>query len=558
MTNFTGDDGPPARFEPRTGWKLQWLVVAAILLPTMLSGCKTVRYTEPSPELVIPVATEASAIPTLTQVRYRPLGRVPYRGEFTNSKGERTQLEGYVTIVPTNRSTLRIQTFVEHISWTSQNKKGINFTVSDGRLSDFEIDDRGYPRRIYAVQSNPTATGAGGIDADLTKMLRETAFNRSEFDRIIEVVNVPIYDANLSIGSTVLAESNVEFARRFYIATMASSEFITDTEIAKYTSENLPNSLNTGNFSYRSSERIVGVAYVDGYEFLSTKGVFEITAPNVRVQHTFSILIDPYSGFSYITTDEVEKTVNGKSETVKTAVVFDLPKRFDRVIQPHPASPTLPSPPTNSRPSTSLPPAEIAPSIVRPTEPGEAGSISALYKTSIPAVATIHAGNSQGSGFFIARDLVVTNAHVVGDASRAEVELQSGRRLSADVVERGDGDLDLAVLRLNSPVDVRPLPIAKDLPEPGTPVVVIGSPLGLRGTITAGIVGAIRPTSRGVLVQVDAAINPGNSGGPVLNRAGEVVGVATSFLKKTQGLGFAVFAGHIRVPTGAGPFLVAF
>ena len=66
-----------------TGWIHRSLAVAVILVPIVLQGCKTVRYTAPPAELAIPVATEAAAIPTLTQVQYRALGKVPYRSEIT-------------------------------------------------------------------------------------------------------------------------------------------------------------------------------------------------------------------------------------------------------------------------------------------------------------------------------------------------------------------------------------------------------------------------------------------------------------------------------------------
>lgn len=531
--------------------------MVAILLSVGLPGCKTVRYTAPPAELDVPVATEAAAIPTLTEVRYRALGKVPYRGEITNADGARTQVSGYATIVPTEHGTLRVRTFIDRFAFTSDKGRGLNFQVSDGQFSDYEIDSQGYPRRIHEVRGAPSVTGAGGIDEDVTKTLRDTVFRRSEIQRVTEVINNPVYREALSIGSAVYASNRDEYARRLQMALLATSRFVTDEELAKLQSEPLPAEWRSSNVVYRSSEKIVGVAYIDGYEFLSSRGTIELKTADVRARHTVSTLIDPYSGFPYIVRDEVDQTTDGKAEMKTIVIVFDLPKRFDRVVRVSP-TPSIPRSAPDTAPKVPAAPPVVAPPAVRPAAPGEVGTISDLYKTAVPAVTTVLADEKLGSGFFISRNLVVTNAHVVDGTNGVEVELHSGRRVPARVVERGSGDLDLAVLQLAVPVDIRPLKIAKDLPEPGTPVVVIGSPLGLRGTITAGIVGAIRPTARGVLVQVDAAINHGNSGGPVLNRAGEVVGVATSYLDKTQGLGFAVFAGHIKASTGTGPFLVAF
>jgi hypothetical protein len=478
------NNGGQRRYGPCSAWTLRALAGSAILAAIGLTGCKTVQYTAPPPELVVPVVIDAAAIPTLTQVRYRPLGKVPYRGELTNAAGERTQLEGYATIVPTERGTLRIGTYFERVAWDSGKGKGLKFTISDGLFSDYEIDSQGYPRRIYEVAGAPSVSGSGNLDADFTKALRETLFKRSEVDRMTEAASNPIYRDVLNIGSSVFASSLEDFAHHLLVAQMALTKFVTDKDLERLLSEPLPAAYSSARVTYRSSEKIVGVAYVDGYEFLSAKGILETTAPNVRRRNNLSILIDPYSGFPYIIRSEIDQTVDGKSETKTAALIFNLPKRFDRVIQPAPVRPNPRAAPDIATPAPPATVPESAPRTIRPMAPGEVGTISDLYKSSVPAVVTVLVGSGSGSGFFISRDLVVTNAHVIGAANSVEIELHSGRKLSARVVERGDGDLDLAVLRLATPVDVRPLTIAKDLPEPGTPVVVIGGSVHGRGVIS--------------------------------------------------------------------------
>jgi Trypsin-like serine proteases, typically periplasmic, contain C-terminal PDZ domain len=116
-----------------------------------------------------------------------------------------------------------------------------------------------------------------------------------------------------------------------------------------------------------------------------------------------------------------------------------------------------------------------------------------------------------------------------------------------------DVDTDLAVLRIEPPSDLqlRPLPLGDSRAlRIGDPVIAIGNPFGLQGSVTVGIVsqkGRLLPSDRGYLIpgviQIDAAINPGNSGGPLLNYRGEVVGVTTAIETTTgtfSGVGYAI------------------
>jgi S1-C subfamily serine protease len=156
-----------------------------------------------------------------------------------------------------------------------------------------------------------------------------------------------------------------------------------------------------------------------------------------------------------------------------------------------------------------------------------------LYRDTIPSVVSIYVGRrapamGAGSGFVYdvmagADGYVVTNDHVVADATDVEVRFADGQWRTGRVVGR-DAYTDLAVVRIpDLPAAARPLPVAADNPTPGRPVAALGNPLGLDGSITAGIVsGANRsmPTSSGFaipdVVQTDAPINPGNSGGPLV------------------------------------------
>jgi S1-C subfamily serine protease len=164
----------------------------------------------------------------------------------------------------------------------------------------------------------------------------------------------------------------------------------------------------------------------------------------------------------------------------------------------------------------------------------------------------------QGSGFIYDREgHIVTNYHVVGQADEVMVTFSDGLSLAAEKVG-GDPDSDLAVIRVEElPEGARPLSLGdSDALRVGQSVAAIGNPFGLEGTMTTGIVSALGRTlpsqSRTVggsrfsipnVIQTDAAINPGNSGGPLLNLAGEVVGVNTaieSSVGQFSGVGFAV------------------
>jgi serine protease Do len=153
-----------------------------------------------------------------------------------------------------------------------------------------------------------------------------------------------------------------------------------------------------------------------------------------------------------------------------------------------------------------------------------------------------------GSGFIVSSDgYIVTNNHVIKDASLVTVVLNDGREFEA-VVKGSDSRTDLAVLKIE----------ADDLPyltfgdsdhlRAGDMVFAVGNPFGLEGTITQGIVSAKGRQDLGIatyedFIQTDAAINPGNSGGPLLNARGEVVGVNTAIFSRSggyMGIGLAI------------------
>ncbi|HEY7726324.1 MAG TPA: DegQ family serine endoprotease [Anaeromyxobacteraceae bacterium] len=156
-------------------------------------------------------------------------------------------------------------------------------------------------------------------------------------------------------------------------------------------------------------------------------------------------------------------------------------------------------------------------------------------------------GQSLGSGFVINPDgYVLTNNHVVQNASDIKVRLADGREFEAKVVGR-DAATDVALLKLEKASGLSTVPLGdSDSLEQGDFVVAIGNPFGFRESVTFGVVSAKDRTLTGNafddFIQTDAAINQGNSGGPLFNMKGEVVGINTAIISPQlgQGLGFAV------------------
>ncbi|MCU0223547.1 MAG: trypsin-like peptidase domain-containing protein [Acidobacteria bacterium] len=158
--------------------------------------------------------------------------------------------------------------------------------------------------------------------------------------------------------------------------------------------------------------------------------------------------------------------------------------------------------------------------------------------------------NSLGSGVIVTADgYVLTNDHVISQASKIAVTLRDGRQVEADLVG-SDRDSDLAVLKLK---DKGPFPFARmgdsDDLMIGETAIAIGNPFGLENTVTVGVLSAVGrslpgPDRRAVryadFIQTDAAINPGNSGGALVNILGELIGINAQIVASGQNLGFAI------------------
>ena len=173
-------------------------------------------------------------------------------------------------------------------------------------------------------------------------------------------------------------------------------------------------------------------------------------------------------------------------------------------------------------------------------------------KPSVVAIATYDAQGEAimtGSGFFVRPGQVVTNLHVIRGAQRSEIKTLDGKGKVFPVsgVLAVDEEGDLALLSVEMPLDrPRACELARALPDEGEQIVVIGNPLKLEGSVTDGIVSAVREVPNvGKIIQITAPISHGNSGSPVFNMKGEVVGVVT--VKVTNGQNINLAIGVARV-----------
>jgi S1-C subfamily serine protease len=240
------------------------------------------------------------------------------------------------------------------------------------------------------------------------------------------------------------------------------------------------------------------------------------------------------------------------SAVLASLTTFGLATSF----QPAPAATVgSPAPTSNAQTAASTP------------APAVEGDLTAMVATATKSVVTITSqlgGNNQfsffnipatgvGSGIIVSADgLILTNNHVVEGAQSLTVTLVDGSKVSASTVKT-DPEHDLAVIRADK-TGLTPATLGdSDQIKVGQTAIAIGSPLGeFTETVTKGIVSALdrsitvqdeqtgRPHQMTGLIQTDAAINPGNSGGPLLNSAGEVVGVNSAVAGQAQGIGFAI------------------
>jgi S1-C subfamily serine protease len=172
-------------------------------------------------------------------------------------------------------------------------------------------------------------------------------------------------------------------------------------------------------------------------------------------------------------------------------------------------------------------------------------------KRSVVLITTYDANGQpekQASGFFLAKDRVATNAHVVETASRIQIKTFDGKTVFASSVVAMDKTSDLALLQLSEPVvDATPLELAEVTPVAGQSLLLVSNPAGAPGKVSFGVVGASwKFVNFGERMQITARVAAGSSGAPVLNFEGRVIGVAVMHVESTENLSFAIPVARLR------------
>jgi len=184
-------------------------------------------------------------------------------------------------------------------------------------------------------------------------------------------------------------------------------------------------------------------------------------------------------------------------------------------------------------------------------------------KPSVVSVLTYDAKGEpliSGSGFFIRQGEVVTNVHVIRGARRVEIHTLDGKGRTYPVLGALaiDEEADLALLSVNLPAErSHALTLSAALPEEGEPVFIIGNPLRLEGSVSDGIVSAVREVpDLGRIIQTTAPVSHGNSGSPLFNMRGQVIGIVT--VKVTNGQNINLALGSMRIGQLRGSQLISF
>lgn len=198
-------------------------------------------------------------------------------------------------------------------------------------------------------------------------------------------------------------------------------------------------------------------------------------------------------------------------------------------------------------PKAKLPATAVAP----PAKPPALLTVEAIAARALPAIVTVLVKDRRGelvksgSGFFIEPKKLITNVHVISGGGIVSVATLDRKEYQVTAA-RTDEEHDLALLDVPDALNINPLPIGNpDILAIGETVVAAGSPLGMQGTISTGIVSAKRLVKNVAVIQTTAPISQGSSGGPLINSRGEVVGVNSFLAVGGQNLNFAQLSTHI-------------
>ena len=529
----------------------------------------------------------ATPLPAAMEITYRPVGRIPFQSliHVNNIKA----LFVGENIIEGDGDNLRRRHLIHRMDFEND---GRSFGVAVGARYESRFRRTGEHLEIGIVEMPISDRSPDGRVSDgdwriFRDQLLPGVRALLERGRIEECVHLPRYPDGRVANDTAVGVTSVrELLRRYAECAIAlgSGQTWAESEDYKRRPElvlaHIEQQLISANVRLEANVRVQGTVQVGGAEFIAIGGALRISGrgesalpflaipipAGVRVasfesQAETQTLVDPYSGAVFkhvwITTATAYPAEGSQSSAFITAKLRgdyfgDVPRLYAAVT---PAPPTAVIAP----PAAAKPPSDnLAPSSPR-RDQREPTTLVGLYRDTVDSVFTVRADANLGTAFAAGANLLITARHVVRNSQTVELENTKGLRFRARVLYPS-ADVDIAYLVPTSPQRLSPLAMAADVPPIGTKLVVIGSPVGLDGTLTTGTVSQLRPIKGRLFLQFEGFVTKGNSGGPIMDLEGKVLGVVMAQLPPEIGVGlnFGVSAVDViaEAPKEARAFIV--
>lgn len=504
-------------------------LLLALFLVTLSASCRTVVYDQ-SPakvstehrRMVEATKTQPSRLPTPVNIALRPVGRVPWQMQMT-STDLADQLAGFKSFIVTGFTTIenwdskvRQTSFVERISLTTGDRS-LSFEMQAAKWEEFVSDRNGRFASIWRGMEVPDAPPNRNLTQKEWNTAKEQIQKNSDATAMVDAVSYalfPLFEGGaVGQGDRMGPKDTSSLKKRMISeiipAMVRGGRFDNIAPQLKAQQDRL----GEGDFSrlvegvfpslqYTGDSVVLGTVFVGGFEYLKIGGrsrvMYQQNKQEVSMTLDQDTLVDPYSGQIKAQIFDIDIFAGGKRYKAQLSRHLDLPSIVPIYVS--------------------------GGKLLPPLETRKEQSIANVYARAAASVFTVKGTSSIGSA--VGNQLLITNRHVVKDDDLVSIISNEGGTTQARVV-RDAGTADLAVLVPLSRISAVPLKLMGDLPTIGSQILVIGSPQGLHGTLTTGVVSQVRFLREVSWIQIDAAINPGNSGGPILNTYGEVVGVAT-------------------------------
>lgn len=462
-------------------------------------------------------------LPAIGNIVFKPIGRIPILLQISGSfSGVKFKLSagGYGVIEKKDNVIIRTE-YIENASiYMSGNGKSLNedFHLTGMYFSRIHFDDK----FTYRIDLNPRLAGLfSGVKGELFELLLSTYQDSIPYiiPRRIERfdIGIPIYENSANAFRSWVLRDLINPYRQ-------SSDTISYLNKRGFSIEDVTAALSIIK-EYNSDVSIGGSTTLNGHSYVHASGRIYTKYQLPKQQHgegggDVIMLIDPFSGLTrlvefdgHINMPDLRGGINHIK--MKTRFEYEIESIFSKRNRASKQYKVLLQ---------------------------DKLTISEAYRRSIDSVFTVKTPESIGAAFAITPRILITNQHVVGRANVVVLKGHQGENYRARVLHTSD-QIDLSVLETDEPITESGLKLSPDFPLVGEPALVIGSPAGLEGSVTAGIVSQLRLMPGVSLIQLDAPISEGNSGGPVIDLYGRVIGVATfkaSPEKGYEGLSFAI------------------